>query len=106
MLDKKISFSGFELDASEQLKVNEIMEKYFQKIEEKVSDFQEIKLRMKKSAHGKAFLHEVEGDIIINGKILTSKGTDYNLYTALSDVFEKLLVELEHIKRKNNEKKI
>jgi ribosome-associated translation inhibitor RaiA len=102
MLDKRISFSGFDLEESEQSKVNEIIEKYFNKIEEKISDFQEIKLRLKKSLHGKAFLHEVQGDIIINSKRFTSKYADYNLYTALAEVFEKLLIELEHIKRKLN----
>jgi len=102
MLDKRISFSGFDLEESEQGRVNEIIEKYFKKIDEKLKDFQQIKLRLKKSPHGKAFLHEVQGDIIINNKIFTSKYADYNLYNALSEVFEKLLMELEHIKRKLN----
>lgn len=102
MLNKRISFSGFDLEESEQIKVNEIIERYFKKIDEKLKDFEEIKLRLKKSPHGKGFLHEVQGDIIINKKIFTSKYADYNLYNALSEVFEKLLIELEHIKRKLN----
>ena len=102
MLDKRISFSGFELEPIEQENVNGIIEKYFQKIDNKVKDFQEIKIRLKKSLHGKVFLHEVEGDMILSGKKITSKCTDYNLYKALAEVFEKMLVEIEHIKRKLN----
>jgi len=99
MLDKKISFSGFKLEFSEREKVNELIERYLRKIEDRLSDYEDIKLRLKKSKHGKAFLHEVEGDIIIKGKILTSKCTDYNLYTALSKVFEKMIREIEHMRR-------
>lgn len=109
MLDKKISISGFELDMSEQQKVNEVIEKYLEKINDKLGDFQEIKIRMKKSQHGKAFLHEIEGDIITKEKIITSKYTDYNLLKALAEVFEKMLVDIDRIKekaREKNEKKI
>ncbi|MEM4230863.1 MAG: HPF/RaiA family ribosome-associated protein [Candidatus Pacearchaeota archaeon] len=102
MLDKRVSFSGFELEASEQERVNQIIEKYFRKLEEKLKDFQEIKLKLKKSQKGKAFLHEIEGDIIINNKRISSKYEDFNLYKALSNVFEKMLVEIEHIKKKLN----
>lgn len=99
MLDKKISFSGFDLESSEQQKVNELIERYLRKIEDRLSDYEDIKLRLRKSKHGKAFLHEVEGDIVVKGKILTSRCTDYNLYTAISKVFEKMLREIEHIRR-------
>ena len=99
MLDKKLSLSGFNLESSELQKVNELVERYIRKIEDRLSDYQEIKLRLRKSAHGKAFLHEVEGDIIVKGKVLTSQCVDYNLYTAISEVFEKMLREIEHIRR-------
>jgi len=109
MLDKKISISGFELDTSEKEKVNEVLESYIKKIESKAKDYQEIKIRLKKSAHGKAFLHEVEGEFITKDKIITSKYTDYNLLKALAEVFEKMLVDIDRIKEKSiekNEKKI
>jgi len=107
MLDKRLILSGFELEKIEQERVNEILEKYLRKIEERISDYQEIKIRMKKSLHGKAFLHEVEGDFIVKGKIISSKSTGYNLYEALAEVFEKMLFEIERIKgktQKENEK--
>ena len=72
MLDKKISLSGFELEHSEQVRANELIERYLNKINDRLQDYQEIKLRLRKSQHGKAFLHEVEGDIILKGKIITS----------------------------------
>ena len=99
MLDKKISFSGFNLESSERQKVDELIERYMQKIEARLDDYEDIKLRLRKSKHGKAFLHEVEGDIVVKGKILSSKCTDYNLYKALGKVFEKMLREIEHIRR-------
>jgi ribosome-associated translation inhibitor RaiA len=109
MLDKRLSLSGFELEPIEKEKVNEVLEKYLVKIEERIKDYQEIKIRMRKSMHGKAFLHEVEGDFIITGKRISSKCTDYNLYKALAEVLEKMLVEIEKLKERTdgkNEKKI
>jgi ribosome-associated translation inhibitor RaiA len=100
MQDKKLSLSGFNLDASEKEKVNEVLQKYLGKIEDRVKTYDELKLRLKKSMHGKSFLHEIEGDLIMKGNIISSKETDYNLYVALAGVFEKILAEIEHMFRK------
>ncbi|MEK6820729.1 MAG: hypothetical protein AABX71_03390 [Nanoarchaeota archaeon] len=96
----KIAVSGFKLDASEKAIVNEVVENYARKIEEKFG-FKEIMLRLKKSRHGKAFHHEIQGTLIVEDgeKQLKAEATDYNLFAALSQVFEKLMREAEHGER-------
>ena len=100
MQAKKLSLSGFNLDDSEKARVNDVLEKYLRRIEERVKSYDELKLRLKKSLHGKSFLHEVEGDLVMGSRIISAKETDYNMYAALTGVFEKILVEIEHTLRK------
>ena len=101
MQEKRLSLSGFNLDSSEKERVNVLLNKYINKIEERIHHtYDELKLRLKKSLHGKSFLHEIEVDVIMKGTIISSKMTDYNLYTALSGVFDKILVEIDHKFRK------
>ncbi len=95
----KVLISGFKFDESEKAAVNKVIENYVRKIEERFG-FQEIILRLKKSLHGKAFLHEIKGTLVSeSGKQLKAVVTDYNLYSALSEVFEKLMREAENIQR-------
>ena len=83
------------MEASEKEKVNALLDRYIQKIEDTVNDYEELKIRLKRSAHAKTFLHEVHGELIIKGKRLVSKETQYNLYKALSMMFHGLLTEIE-----------
>jgi len=94
----KISLSGFSLDPAEKAIVDNLIKNYKHKISEKIK-FDEIKLRMRKSAHGKTFMHEVQGSLIA-GKIFNSKVIDYNLFAALAEVLEKLMHEAEHYQRR------
>lgn len=97
MEEGKIVLSGFSLDPAEKVMVDNLIKNYQNKIQEKLG-FKEIKLRMKKSQHGKAFLHEIQGTLITD-KIFSAKVTDYNLFSALAETFEKLMHEAEHYKR-------
>jgi|SRR3989344_2569884 len=96
----KILLAGFDLEQEEKNLVNSIIKNYLNKIEQKIK-FEEIKLRMKKSQHGKTFLHEIKGNLRIVGtkKEFASEVTDYNLYSAIAETFEKLIKEVEHYKR-------
>ncbi len=96
MDNKKITLSGFELEPAEKAVVERIIEKYKRKIQEKFG-FKEIRLRLKKSKHGKTFLHEVKGTLIKEKKY-HAEVSDYNLFFAISEVFEKLISEMEHTK--------
>ena len=93
----KIVLSGFKLDPAEKAIVDNLINNYKHKIEEKFS-YKEIDLRMRKSSHGKTFLHEVKGRLIAD-KMFSSEATDYNLFAAISEVLDKIINELEHNKR-------
>lgn len=95
MLDKRITLSGFDLDYVEKEKANTLFERYAQKIEGRVNDYEQIKVTLKTKPHAKTFLHEVHVQLVVKGKVMTSQGTSRNLYTALSDAFEKILTEVE-----------
>lgn len=91
----KIFLSNFDLEAAEKAIVNNIIKNYNRKITEKV-DYDYIRLRLKMSPHGKAFLHQIKGNLKTDNKILTASAADYNLFSALADVLERLLNEAEH----------
>lgn len=91
MLDNRIALAGFNLEASEQTKVNSLLETYITRVESIVKDYEELKLTLKTKQHAKTFLHEVHGELIVKGKVIASRETDHNLMKALSKVFERLL---------------
>lgn len=94
----KVLLVGFELESEEKSLVNRTLERYLRKIEEKTS-YQELRLNLKKSAHGKTFMHEIQGSMITGKRRTTSNATGYNLYKVLSEVLEKILNEIEHKER-------
>jgi len=93
----KVLLSGFNLDKAEKSIANNLVQNYISKIKLRLG-FKEVKLRLKKSRHGKTFLHEVQGTLLspISKKLFKAKATDYNLFSAMADVFEKLMKEAEH----------
>ena len=95
MTNGKIFLSGFELDEAEKAIVGNIINNYKHKIEER-ADYEYIKLRLKKSRRGKAFLHEIKGSLKIDNKTFNSKVADYNLFAATAEVMEKLMNEMIH----------
>jgi len=98
----KIVLSGFSLEPAEKAIVDNLIKSYKDKINERIG-FQEIRLRLKKSKHGKTFLHEVEGRLI-KGKQYTAKVIDYNLFAAIAETLEKLMHEAEHDMRTRRQK--
>lgn len=98
----KVILSSFNLDPAEKAIVDNLIENYRNKIEERIG-FQEIKLRLKRSKHGKTFLHEVQG-ILVKDRQYNAQATDYNLFAAISETFEKLMHEAEHNMRTKRQK--
>lgn len=94
MSEGSVVLSGFKLDEAEKAIVDNLIKNYKHKINQKVK-FNEIRLRMKKSQHGKAFLHEVQG-LMQARKNFSAKAEDYNLFAAISEVLEKLMHEAMH----------
>jgi len=96
----KIVLTGFNLEPAEKVIVDNLIKNYKSKISEKIG-FKEINLRIKKSQHGKTFLHQVQGRMMSNvsKKQLNAEVADYNLFSAIAEVFEKLMHEAEHSMR-------
>jgi len=94
----KILLAGFDLEPAERNIVSEIIESYDRKIKER-AEYDEIKLTLKKSQHGKSFIHEIKGNLISGNRMFSTKVIDRKLFTALAEVFEKLLSELVHDSR-------
>jgi len=83
------------MENSERERVNALLDKYISRIETRVNDYEELKIRLKRSRHGKTFLHEVQGELLLKGRRLASKETQYNLYKAVSLMFQEILEEIE-----------
>jgi len=103
MAEGRIVLSGFSSEPAEKAIADNLIKSYKNKISERIG-FDEIDLRVKKSRHGKTFLHEVQGRMISTGKQFNSKVTDYNLFSALAEVLEKLMHEAEHNMRTRRQK--
>lgn len=110
-----ITFVDFKLEPAELVVVRKITGNYVKKISE-VSNYKELKLRLKKREHGKAFLYEIEAEAVItHGKktaektykgknvMLNATVADYNLFSALSAVLEKIFNEASHKSRTTRE---
>lgn len=101
----KVTVSGFDLEPVEKNLVNIVIDHYENKIKNHIG-YDEIKLRLRKSEHGKAFLHQISGTIILNSKeMLNAEASNYNMFHALAEVFDKLLSEAEHKTRTSRQKK-
>lgn len=100
----KVLLSGFELDAVEKAICDNVIKSHIKKIEEK-SEFEYLKLRLRKVKKGNNCLHMVEGTLKVRREIFTSKTEDFNLFSGLAEVMEKLLNELNHKLRTSRQRK-
>ncbi len=110
-LGGNITLIGFKLEPMEAAVVKKIVGNYVRKLIEK-ADYKSLKLRLKQHQHGKGFLHEIEAEAVITAsggkqegenRVLNSTISDYNLFSALSNVLENLLAEAEHRTRDTKE---
>lgn len=93
----KVSLTGFDLEPAEKTIIDNLIKNYQSKLNEKVK-YEELRLRMKKARHGKAFLHEIQG-MLIGERKFEVKVTDYNLFSAISKAMKRLMSEVEHSQR-------
>lgn len=95
MKEKSVRLIGFDfLDEGEIDIVKRITAHYLNKIENMVRDYDEIKINLKIHNRHNLFIHEIRAEIFTGGKILTAVSENKNLFSALSDCFEALLVEI------------
>jgi hypothetical protein len=106
-LGGNITLIGFKLDSVELVVVKKIVGNYARKLAEK-SGYKEIKLRLKQREHGKSLLNEIEAEAVVQRDKtegsdirLSAAAQDYNLFSALAIVMEKLLSEAEHKSKLN-----
>lgn len=99
-LGGNISLVGFEkLDSAELIIVKKIVGTYIKKMSE-IADYKEMRLTLKQHSHGKTFKHEVEGSALFTEGRFATNVTEWNLFTAVSMVCEKIFNEVSHIKKK------
>ena len=95
-LGGNITLSGFDLEAVEMIVVRKIIGSQVKKLSE-ICDYDSVNLTMRKSQHGKAFLHDLKANVNLkSGAPLVSEVSDYNLYTALSEILNKIIKQAEH----------
>ena len=101
-LGGNIALVGFEiLDPTEIVIVKKIVGNYVRKMSNNGA-YQEMRLTLQQHKHGKTFKHEITGFAIFNEGKFNSNVTDWNLFTAISQVCDKMLEELKQSVRKED----
>jgi len=104
-LGGNIALVGFEkLDPADLIIIKKIVGNAIKKMSES-GDYKEMKLSLQQHQHGKGFKHEVDGIAIFSEGRFASNVVEWNLFTAVSEVCEKITHELVHKQKKNQPKK-
>lgn len=103
-LGGNITLSGFSLEPVEMIVVKKIIGNYVKKISEK-TDYQDIRVILKKTQKAKTFLHEISVSAKTSKKILAADSVNHNLYTALSEALNKIYSQAEHKERTSRQGK-
>ncbi len=103
-LGGNITLSGFSLEPVEMIVVKKIIGNYAKKISEK-TDYQDIRVILKKTQKAKTFLHEISVSAKTSKKILAADSVNHNLYTALSEALNKIYSQAEHKERTPRQEK-
>lgn len=99
-LTGNVALVGFEiLEPVEIDSVKKVVTTYIKKLSENGS-FKELKLMLLQHPHGKSFKHEITGSAFVGKNRLSATVTDWNLYSAVSSVCEKLYSEAVHVTKK------
>ena len=89
-LKGELALVGFEtLEPSELEGVRKIVVNHVRKLGN-IADFKEMKISLKQHKHGKTFKHEINALAIFSEGRFESAVTEWNLYSALSSVCEKI----------------
>lgn len=97
-LGGNISLVNFDLDPMQAAVVRKLVGNYVKRLGE-ITEYKELKIRLRKHEHGKSVLHEIDANAyIIHGKEVTlnANSSNYNLYSALAEVLDKVIAEAMH----------
>lgn len=104
-LGGNIALVGFNiLGAAELSIIKKMVGSYVKKMCNK-GEYLEMRLTLQQHAHGKSFKHEVNGLAIFKEGKFHSNVVDWNLFSAISQVCDKIMGELEHKKKREDEHK-
>lgn len=96
MKEKGVRLIGFDsLDDGEINIVKKIVSHYLNRIENIIKDYDELKLGLKIHNRKNLFIHEIKAEIFAGGKILVASSENKNLFSALADCFDALLIEID-----------
>lgn len=95
-LKGNVALIGFEvLEESEQEIVKKIVENYIRKMSN-IGNYKEMRLNLQQHKHGKTFKHEINAHAIFEEGRFNAAVTEWNIYSALSNVCDKIISELNH----------
>jgi len=105
-LGGNLALVGFEiLEPTELVVVKKIVGNYIRKMSNN-GNYKEMKLTLQQHKHGKTFKHEIKGLALFEEGRFNSDAMEWNLYTALSKVCDKMLQEAINTTRKEDKHKV
>ncbi len=93
---------GFDIDRQG---VEKIVKGYANKIKNH-GNYEMLKVSMKKTRTGKAFMHHIKGHLLMDNNAFKSEHSDYNMYNAIHEVLKKILNEIEHKERTRRQENV
>jgi len=104
-LGGNIALVGFEnLELSELDVVKKLVRNYVRKLGNS-GNYKEMRLTLQQHPHGKSFKHEIKGFAIFEEGRFNSDAMEWNLYSAVSQVCERILEEVKQTRRKEDDHK-
>lgn len=102
-LGGSISLVGFgSLEPSELSVVKKLVGTFVKRLNEQ-SKYDSLSMELKQHKKGKTFLHEINAKVNADNNLFSSNASDYNLYSCINQVSEKILSEMSHFKRTSKE---
>ena len=112
MTEQNIALIGFgKLEPSEMNVINQILETHVKKLQE-LTNYESLRLKLHPHQHSKSFIHEIHAELQAKqakgsdkGReiIISASATQKSLFSALSEVLEKLASEAVHKMRTTKE---
>ena len=95
-LKGNLALVGFEVLEPEELEImSKIAQVHLKKIEE-IGNCQEMRINLNQHQKGKTFKHEIKALAVINNQRFSADVTEWNVYSAMAQVFEKIFNEAAH----------
>ncbi|MEM4647940.1 MAG: hypothetical protein QXO12_01350 [Candidatus Pacearchaeota archaeon] len=95
MKEKSLRLIGFDSIGEEEIDIaKKLVSHYLNRINN-IIDYDELKVNLKLHERGNLFIHEIRAELFTGSKVLVATSESKNLFSALADCFEALLVEID-----------